>query len=489
MCVSPITIKNNASYVHTHYMHTQYTVPCGKCYDCQSSVTTSWMIRCGEELKKSAQSFFYTLTYNPESIDSYGTLPNGTPRFVFNKRHVQLFLKRLRKSLYCFGVKLKYIITSELGENTHRPHYHAIFFLNKTVNPFEFRAIVRKAWFLGFVRSGENVGVVYNVNAINYVVKYILKTDDYLKGFLCHLARTVMFKWYRFFRSLFPDIPRPKYGLHYEFDRYDYHPSPEEMLYNNFFDAARREYRSMISFHLQSSELGLPSDMSAYANYTCKLRFGNGSFAEVKTPSYYIRKHYYDRMPNFVDGSHTVYRLNSKGLVFKASLVSERLARMTDDAAVTLKYVSTNPSDMDIYKNSRLTPDCLKEYMSKNDANSIARNLAIYKIFYKDLVWEGQKTDLNSFRSINNNPYRYALVHYGRLHNNMSDIVSHHSFLNDFDLYEKRKVCHHPILLFYREFSIIVDNLISRLKKEKSLEKQKRLNECRRSRDFVNPKY
>lgn len=488
MCVNPVTIRNNSLYVHTHYMHTEYTVPCGKCYDCLSSATTSWMVRCGEQFKKSSQSYFYTLTYDPQYINSYGSLPDGKPRYVFNKRHVQLFLKRLRKSLTNLDVKIKYILTSELGENTHRPHYHAIFFLNKAVNPFVFRNSIRKSWTLGFVRSGDNLGIVRNTAAINYVIKYILKTDEYTNGFLYHLARTVLFKWYRRFRKIFPNIPRPKYGLHYNFDRYDYHPSPEEMLWNNFFDAARKEYRAMIGFHLQSTELGLPTDLSDYSCHTCKLRFADGSFVEVKTPLYYIRKQYYDRLPNFVDGSRTLFRLNSKGLVFKASLIADRLSDMTDDVLTTLKHISHNPSDADIYNGTMLTPDFLSCYIKGQDFTALARNTAIYKIFYKNLVWDGQMTDLDSFKSISDNPYRYALVHYARLHNNSSDIVSHNNFVCDFDSFKSREVSHHPSLIFYREFSVVVDNLMSRLKKEKIKIKQNCLNISRLSRDLVNPK-
>lgn len=56
------------------------------------------------------QNCFLTLTYAnaPKAID---------------KRHVQLFIKRLRK-LY----PLRYFATGEYGTKTHRPHYHAILF-------------------------------------------------------------------------------------------------------------------------------------------------------------------------------------------------------------------------------------------------------------------------------------------------------------------------------------------------------------------------
>lgn len=64
-------------------------------------------------------NLFLTLTYNDKN------LPTGTEgRATINKRDLQLFWKRLRKS----GLDVRYYAVGEYGDSTGRPHYHAIAF-------------------------------------------------------------------------------------------------------------------------------------------------------------------------------------------------------------------------------------------------------------------------------------------------------------------------------------------------------------------------
>nr|CDL65755.1 unnamed protein product [uncultured bacterium] len=482
MCFSPIIIRNNSSYIHTHYTYADYVVPCGHCYDCKSAKTTDWQVRCSEELNNNSQSYFYTLTLDPRFIDTYGTLPDGSPRYVFNKRHIQLFLKRLRKALSKYNISLKYVIVGELGETTHRPHYHAIFYLSSSVNPFKFRIMVRNSWSLGFIKSGDNNGIILNNDAVSYVIKYMHKTDSYLNGYDYHLRRAIMFKWYRAFRILFPLIPRPKYGIHYNLDNQDTLPEIE-VIWNNFYDAARREYRSMCCFHLQSTNLGIPKDWSKYSNNVCFLRAHDGSLKTVRTPLYYIRKQYYDRLPDLKTGYRTLYRLNSDGLIYYSRTVADRLVTRMQDCENTLDYIKKNPSDMSIYEGSKLIPRQLMSYLSTIDLNIFTRNYSIYSVFYRGVVFEGGKTDLNTFESIANNPYRYYMIHKARLHNNISPIISHAEFINDYADFKKREIDNCMSLQLYSEFWNVVSNLKRKIGIERSLQRSALLESIRKTRD------
>lgn len=58
------------------------------------------------------QNSFLTLTYDEDNCPEY-----------INKLDLDRFLARLRKKL-----KVRYFITGEYGDQTHRPHYHAIIF-------------------------------------------------------------------------------------------------------------------------------------------------------------------------------------------------------------------------------------------------------------------------------------------------------------------------------------------------------------------------
>lgn len=62
------------------------------------------------------ENCFVTLTYNQQSVpQDYG----------LDLRHLQLFMKRLRKSL---PQKIRFFACGEYGELNGRPHYHAILF-------------------------------------------------------------------------------------------------------------------------------------------------------------------------------------------------------------------------------------------------------------------------------------------------------------------------------------------------------------------------
>ena len=110
---------------------------------------------------------FVTLTYDPQSLPSTGSL---------SKRDWQLFAKKLRKKVGSF----RFFMCGEYGENTNRPHYHALLF---GVN-FDFDRVVyqvtphrlyrsetlEKVWGKGRCPFGE-----VTFESAQYVAKYCLK--------------------------------------------------------------------------------------------------------------------------------------------------------------------------------------------------------------------------------------------------------------------------------------------------------------------------
>lgn len=100
---------------------TQYisplTIPCGKCPHCRASQSLMWSIRAYHESTLHEQNSFITLTYDDAHLPLDGKI---------DKKHLQDFFKRLRKSVY--PTKLRYIACGEYGGQTRRPHYHAIIF-------------------------------------------------------------------------------------------------------------------------------------------------------------------------------------------------------------------------------------------------------------------------------------------------------------------------------------------------------------------------
>lgn len=131
-------------------------LPCGSCLGCVTDRARGWALRCTLELHQHNEAVFSTLTYDEEQIPS-----------TLEKPHLTAFLKRLRKRI---PNKLKFFASGEYGEQTRRPHYHAILY-----GMGEDQAdIIEKEWGKGHVRT-ERVTPA----RIAYVAGYVQKKIDF----------------------------------------------------------------------------------------------------------------------------------------------------------------------------------------------------------------------------------------------------------------------------------------------------------------------
>lgn len=161
---------------------------CGQCLACRINKRRQWTLRLLLEFTQHEKATFVTLTYAPENLPTVLD-DSGCPQGVLQKRHVQLFLKRLRKVLdEKYGSKIRYYCAGEYGpNNTHRPHYHLIlfgvspdeldpdwYFFNGKSGPLPahlggFRtSLLYDAWKLGIVHVGE-----VNEHSIGYTAGYV----------------------------------------------------------------------------------------------------------------------------------------------------------------------------------------------------------------------------------------------------------------------------------------------------------------------------
>lgn len=144
-------------------------IPCGQCIGCRLERSRQWAMRCTHEAQLHEKSCFITLTYAPEHVPRDGSL---------NKRHFQLFIKRLRKTLK--GRKIRYFHCGEYGETLGRPHYHACIFNYDPEDKILFREShgtrlylsesLTRIWGQGFVTVGD---VTFESAA--YVARYVTK--------------------------------------------------------------------------------------------------------------------------------------------------------------------------------------------------------------------------------------------------------------------------------------------------------------------------
>lgn len=111
---------------------------------------------------------FITLTFNNEHLPGDRSV---------NKRHLQLFFKRLRKKL---PGEIRYFACGEYGEQKNRPHYHALIFgydfpdkeLFSTRDgiPLYTSKLLQTVWPFGFSTIGEAT-----FESAAYVARYVMK--------------------------------------------------------------------------------------------------------------------------------------------------------------------------------------------------------------------------------------------------------------------------------------------------------------------------
>lgn len=174
-CFHPINVrqwKELSDGSHQRINNYHY-VPCGKCVACLSRKRNEMTYRLTQEQKAASYSFFLTLTYDQMNMPI--KVQDDKSFFVFRKKDLQDFLKRVRYFLGEMNKDLKcsYFAVSEYGAHTHRPHYHMLFFVKndkyqKYLNTV--RKVIEGNW-----KHGFSVIKPTNQANIHYCTKYCIK--------------------------------------------------------------------------------------------------------------------------------------------------------------------------------------------------------------------------------------------------------------------------------------------------------------------------
>lgn len=113
-----------------------------------------------QEEKVSSSAHFLTLTYDTK----YVPINTESGYMSLDKKDIQLFFKRLRKSQSGNSRSfIKYYAVGEYGGTTARPHYHAILFNAKL-------ELINDAWNMGHIYYGK-----VEPASIGYCLKYMMK--------------------------------------------------------------------------------------------------------------------------------------------------------------------------------------------------------------------------------------------------------------------------------------------------------------------------
>lgn len=218
MCLSPILIENpryKLGSVGINYLFNTVTssiaVPCGQCPQCVSLRQSFYLQRVQMESLRS-HLFMFTLTYNDESLlyTDVGEYCLAYPEFS----DVQNLFKRLRRQ----GHKFRFTYVSEYGSLHHRPHYHGIFALDKSLGDprtleVEFKKLLSHEWrrnygttflpvyrslYTPIYRNGRCTTFDFHYiepirghdNDVSfYVSKYITKYDKWIRSLLLKILQ------------------------------------------------------------------------------------------------------------------------------------------------------------------------------------------------------------------------------------------------------------------------------------------------------------
>lgn len=183
MCKKPIIVRNPILDFDCVKDKSFLEVPCGHCEQCKDRKRNDIYIRLYYEYlhnqENHGMTYYLTLTYNDMWIPRL-LLSDGSEIFAFCKEHIQKYLKRVR--IRCqreLGIKdgIRYFVSSENGDQFHRPHYHIIFYYPDSETYLRFKGIARQEWFYGFTKPGKiNNGDVINAGALKYCAKYVCKS-------------------------------------------------------------------------------------------------------------------------------------------------------------------------------------------------------------------------------------------------------------------------------------------------------------------------
>lgn len=165
---------------------------CGACPECLQKRSGTWALRASYEAREHIDNCMITLTYDRLKYPGSSSLEEFPvdPNVKVCKRHIQLFIKRLRKWYSSFrpGEKIKYLCCAEYGSRTHRAHYHLILFnvsfpdvhyykKSKRGNVIYTSSILEKLWSYG-ICSVDSINI--NSAVARYCTKYCAKSrsDD-----------------------------------------------------------------------------------------------------------------------------------------------------------------------------------------------------------------------------------------------------------------------------------------------------------------------
>ena len=187
MCLYPKLIKNRKYVVNkknggdvpqaTDDRVKWVSAGCNKCIECRKRKQREWQVRLSEEIRNNKMpAYFVTMTYSEEKMQELDDLVDNEVK-GYNRDNeiarisVRRFTERWRKK---YKKTVRHWLVTELGTNkTERLHLHGIIWCKNKED-------IEEKWQYGGVYLGEYV----SNKTINYIVKYLNKSDKIHKEYI-----------------------------------------------------------------------------------------------------------------------------------------------------------------------------------------------------------------------------------------------------------------------------------------------------------------
>lgn len=291
MCLVPMKIKSVSPSGQKYSF-----VPCGKCAECRKSYQSQWFFRLAAELEMAKRRNwhigFFTLTYNDEHLPwAHFDDCSHDSVMCFRRSDVRRLILRLRKKYHKEEgvVGLRYLIASEFGEHTHRPHYHGVIAFPPSISPDDMLNSIEHFWSTSDDDNMQSLGFVFPSEKVYASEKFLCKSAY---GAAAYAA---------------------KYCC-------------KDLDYENYLDGARDfptsvDVRDMKSFHIQSRSLGFElirnmSDEQKYELFTQGLQLV-GSSRPLPIPLYIRNKIFFSPDYQYDDAGNRIVRRMATSFVKK----------------------------------------------------------------------------------------------------------------------------------------------------------------------------
>lgn len=462
MCYTPLTLRNPRKNPITGLDPEKLTVPCGHCPQCRMTRTNDWYVRSYyewlEAKKYGGFTQSITLTYDPEHLPTVPCrLTDGSTRLFpcFSRRHFQLLMKRLNKWFTSLGVRYSYVISSEYGDEKHRPHYHILFNVKSDLlRPAEFVDVVREEWKYGHIYTTDiNDGVIIDIRGIRYASKYAVKDIYQDKWYQSQLEKIVKFTRTGRLTSCYKNFlkNRPFHQVSQGYGLYALTPTSDGYLCGTL-DSLMYGYVSIPDY--------------------------SGIFRRYRLPLYLERKLFYRSETRVIgyDAEKSCYRystsyvLNELGIQMK----ERRLQSAVESLKVRFSRIQTYAFPLDylikvhdeflkFFPHSSIDDYDIVNYINSQFKWTYVPHLTAYALYTSKIlssyeVVSSSFIDIPVFTVDDLVANYFSLNHFDRTRHSLEDF-SHFDGLQFNDLVVERKSMYSHFHHVYREVQFLVDKL------------------------------